>query len=219
MPTNKFESLEDVYKALTDFEIEDDSTIDGVPVAIINVPGLHRIRVIQVSDWDYFKYIVPMRANMLALYAQSIVINSTEEELKGASQKVKKMVEEFTGLKPDELKSKIDIVEYFFHDEQIRYEFFKGLKRMKMLKWWVTWKKWCKTIKPHHRFALFILLWAFNFDGLKKKTTRLLKICHTILANTNSQSLTGSNSSTSFDTWKKDFTAAHARLATKSQNN
>ena len=218
MPTLRFNSIEEVYTALTDLEIEDDSS-DGVPLAEIKVKGLHRIKVGMVSEWDYYKYLEPLKNAMFTYYAQSIVKAGTEEELKKATKKLKTIQEELTDLKPGQIKEKASNLLYFFEDRKVRYLFFRGLKKLKVIKWWVSWNRWQKCISRHHTLIIFIMLWAFNFDGFKKKTIRLLESVNSIYARTNSQSPIVSNNFTDFATFQKIHQAGHERLQEKLQDN
>ena len=134
MSTKKFQNIEEVYQCLTDFEIEDDSNKDGIPCADIKVQGLHRVKIKQVSIWDYYNYLCPMKDKMLSYYAQSMVRLTSEEDLKRASKSISNLVDEFTGMEPDKIKEKSLSLSYFMQEEQVRYEFFQGLKKMRILK-------------------------------------------------------------------------------------
>jgi len=187
-------------------------------VADIKVKGIHRIKVKMVSEGDHYGSLDPMKTGMLAYFAQKIVASTTHEDLARASEKTKKLIEEFTGIKPDEIKEKTDRVSYFFEDEIIRKEFFHGLKKMNIIHWWVSWKRWQKNVCRHHTLTIFILLWAFNYDGFKKKTTRLLEKVSSIYATIRSQSPIESNSSTNFDTFQKTYLEAHEKLVKQSMS-
>jgi len=219
MPTQKFKSIDEVYKALTDFEIEDDSTSDGVPMAIINVKGIHRIKVGMVSEWDFYKHLNPMKDRMLAYYAQSIIAATTNDGLVRISEKTKQLVTEFTGVEPQDIKEITNKIAYFFEDEPVRYQFFKGLKEMGIIHWWVSWRRWQKKVTRHHTLTLFIMLWAFNYDGFKKKTTALLESVSTMCAIIRSQSPIESSNYTDFGTYQKMYLKARKKLVEQSVNN
>jgi hypothetical protein len=212
MPTQKFDSLEAVYKSLTDFEIEDDTSSGGIPVAEINVKGIHRIKIGMVTEWEFYKYLDPMKNRMLAYFAQGIIAATTKEELERASVKIKNLLQEFIGLSIEETKKRVDKLNYFFEDKSVRHEFFKGLKKLGLIHWWVSWRRWQKKVRRHDTLAIFVLLWAFNYDGFKKKTTALLQTVSTIYASINSQSRTESSSCTDFGTFQKMYLKAHERF-------
>lgn len=213
MPTQKLKNLEEAYQTLTDFEIEDDSLKDGIPLAIIPVKGMHPIRVTMVNSWDFYKILIPLRDKILNYYANRVANSASEIDVKRLGEKIKNIAEEITNLKTQkDIQEKSNTLSYLFEDEVIRHEFFKDLKRMNIIRWYVSWKRYQKRILPHHTMTIFLCLWAFNFDGFKKKTEKLLQTMQSISQNTNSQSPIVSTNSTDWDTYKKVLARANKRV-------
>jgi len=213
MPTQKINSLEEAYQKLSDIEIEDDSNKDGIPLAIINVRGIHRLFITMVSEWDFYKILVPLRDKILNYYANRVANSPSEIDVKRLSEKIKNIAEEIGKLKTQkDIQEKSDTLAYLFEDEIIRMEFFKDLKKLNIIRWYVSWKRWQKHILPHHTMAIFLSLWAFNFDGFKKKTQILLQKMLSISQNTNYPSPIELTSYTDFDSFKKVLDKANERV-------
>lgn len=214
MPTKKFESTDKAYQALTDEEIMDDSK--DIPAAEINVPGMHVVRIGQVSEYDYYYCLLPMREELYNYFLNRIAATEDLKDSEQLLEKMKTLVNSLTNIKTKEdLEQKAASVAFLFEETKIRYRFFKGLKAMKIVKWWVSWKRYQEKCKVQDTPLFFCYLWAHNFDGAKKKIIRLLQRIQQITAATSSQSLTGSGNYQDFESWKRTWQAAHNRLAKK----
>lgn len=221
MPTRKFDSFQQVYQSLTDIEIEDDK--NDYPVAVITVAGLGlfgskvKIKIQMVSDWDYYETLLPMRTKLLNYFA-TLFANEKDNEInsKKILEKIKGVVEDIGSVKTaKDMEKKANTMSNLFEDVNVRELFFRSLKRMKMIPWHVSYKRYRKCTKPLETCIMFILIWHFNFDGVKKKVQSLLQMSAEILQDTSSQSLTGSRHFTDLDSFKKVWKEAHDRSLAK----
>lgn len=216
MPTKKFDNTDQAYQALTDEEIMDDSR--DIPVAEIKVQGMHVVTIGQVSEYDYYYRLLPMREELYNYFLNRIAATEDLENSEQLLEKMKTLVNSLTNIKnKEDLVKKAESIAFLFEEKTIRYRLFKGLKAMGIVKWWVTWRRYQKKIKTQDTPLFFCYLWAHNFDGAKKKIIRLLQKIQQITAATSSQSLTGSGSFQDFDSWKQTWQAAHDRLAKKEE--
>lgn len=214
MPTNKYKSIDEAYQALLDLEIVDDE--NNFPIAKIKVPGMHTITIQMVSEYDYFYVLCPMREKFLTYWVNKIAIMESETDTKKLTKKIEAIVSDIESVRnPKDLNEKSSTLAYLFEDEKIRYAFFKDLKRMKIIKWWVSWKRQQKTMTPLQTIAVFIYLWLFNFDGVKKNVKLLLA---KIGATTNLQSSTISTNYGNWESYKQRLEEAHKRNLAQSEH-
>jgi hypothetical protein len=208
MPIQKYNDLNEAFQALTDLEIVEDS--NNFPIAKIKVPKLHEITIQMLSEYDYFYHLCPMREYFLNYWATHISMtkdNITQDKL---IEKIQTIVSDI-----ESIKTKKDFVTrsaslaYLFEDMKIRYYFFKQLKKMKIIKWYVSWKKYQKIVRPIDTITIFVYLWLFNFDGVKKNAKILLA---RIGLGMNSQSPIIYNNSSNWELYKKQLAQAHKRL-------
>ena len=80
---------------------------------------------------------------------------------------------------------------------------------MKVVKWWVSWKRYQKCMRPIDTLAVFIYLWLFNFDGVKKNAKLLLQ---KIGASTRYHLPTTYQSFGDWESYKKKLAEAHERI-------
>ncbi len=211
MPTQRYKNIEEAFQALTDLEINDDE--NNYPVADIKVPGLHRIKIQMVSEYDYFYILTPMREKFLNYWVNKIATSQNETNNERLLEKIKNVVNEIESVKTKEdIEAKANTLAYLFEDMKIRYEFFKNLKKMKIVKWWVSWKRYQKCMRPIDSLTVFIFLWLFNFDGVKKNVFLLFK---KIGVSTSSHLPTISSSYGNWESYKKKLADAHVRIENK----
>lgn len=200
-----YNNFNEVFQALTDAEV-----IDNHPLAKVKVPGMHTVKIKQVSEYHYFYTLCPMRDIFINYWAGKI--SKAENTVQAAKliEKVKTVVNDIGAIKnqKDLLKKAITLT-YFFEDVFIRYSFFKNLKRMKLIKWWVSWKRYQECMTPTDTMTMFVLLWKFNFDGVKKNAKILLQ---KIGLGMNSQSHTIYSNSEEWESYKKRLAEADAQL-------
>jgi hypothetical protein len=215
MPTRTYTSIERAYQALTDIEIEDDSR--DYPVAIIRVPGLHKIKITMVSVYDFYYTLAPLQNNILNYFVNRFSQTEDEVDIKKLTEKIRNVVEEISKVKTKkDVQDKSESMSYLFDEEAVRYEFFQGLKKMGILKWWVTWRRYQKCVRPIDTLTIYCFLWLFNFDGLKKNVKLLME---KIIQDTNYQLPTVSTNYGNWDTYKERLQKAHEREPWKSSAN
>jgi hypothetical protein len=214
MPTKKFDNTEQAYQALTDEEIMDDG--QDMPVAEIKVAGMHVVKIGMVSEYDYYYRLLPMREELYNYFLNKIAITEDIKDSEQLLEKMKTLVNSLSNLKTKkDIEEKAHSIIYLFEEHNTRLRFFKGLKAMGIVKWWVTWKRYQKCTEVMDTPLFFCYLWAHNFDGVKKKIIRLLQKIQQITAVTSSQSLTGLANFQDFESWKRTWQAAHDRLVQK----
>lgn len=214
MPTKKYDSLDKAYQALTDLEIADDDR--DVPCAIIKVPGMSPIKITMVNSYDYYYVLSPMRDKFINYYANKFVKEKGDINQKKIVEKLNTFMSDILSVKkPEDVKKRSQTLSYLFEDIQIRYEFFRNLKRMGLISKWVSWRKYQRLIRPLDTLTIFCYLWLFNFDGLKKKTLDLFKIMNITLAGTSRPSLSVLSNSFDWDTYKDALAKGSARITEK----
>ncbi len=210
--TNKYNTLSDAFRALTDIEILDDE--NDFPIAVIKVPGLHSITIQMVNSWDFYTVLSPMREKFLNYCLNQM--NSVEKvDEKLLLEKVKSLVTDIEACNTKEDVEKRSVaIAHLFKDINIRYEFYKSLKLMKIIKWWVGWKRYQKCTRPIDDLTIFIYLWLFNFDGVKKNAILLF---NKIGANTKSHLQTVSSNYGDWDSYKKKLMEADKKFRERSK--
>jgi hypothetical protein len=207
MPTQKYKSLDKAYQALTDFEIENDKF--NFPVAIINVPGLHKIKIKMVNSYDFYYVLQPLQNKILNYFLNRFNRSTDDIDTKKLTEKIKNIVKEISDIKDEkDLKEKSESLSYLFDEEAVRKEFFNGLKRLRIIKWWVSWKRYELKSRPIDTLIIYCFLWKFNFDGVKKNVKYLIE---RITADTNYHLPTVSTSYGEWDTYKMKLQKAHLR--------
>jgi hypothetical protein len=202
MPTKKYKDLDEAYQALTDIEIMDDE--QDMPCAIIPTKGLGKITITMVNEYDYWYTLMPMRDTFINYYVNRYYVEKKEHNKEKLIERINLFVAEMTNTKTkEEVNNKANDIMWLFKDINIRYEFFKGIRKMRVIPWYVTWKKYQKSVRPIDTCLIFCYLWLFNFDGLKKKLLNLLKKMNITFQDTNSPSLTVLSNSFNLDTYKK----------------
>ncbi len=208
MPTKKY-TPDEAWQALSDLEIEDDSK--NIPVAIIRVPGIHNIKIGMLSEHNYYYVFLPMRNIFINHYANRIIKDENIKDNELLMNKLKSFQNDIS-----EMKSKSESLTYLFSDVAIRREFFKNLKRMKLISWWVSWNRWQKKVSVLHTMTIFVFLWLFNVDGLKKNAKFLIDRTFQVMT---TRLPTESKVFTDLDTFKKAMTASRKRMSLLSSNN
>jgi hypothetical protein len=210
--TNKH-TLSNAFQALTDLEIVNDEY--DFPVAVITVPGMHKLKISMLSEWDYFYVLSPMRESFLN-YCLNKFATDEEKDEKKLVERVKALVDDIRQCKTEnDINKRSTALEYIFEDIKIRYSFFKALKKMKIIKWWVSWKRYQKCMRPIDSMTVFIYLWLFNFDGVKKNAKLLFQ---KIGAITKSHQSITSTSSIDWHSWKKRQIEIDKRLRVSLNN-
>lgn len=211
MPTQVYNDFEEAYRALTDEELENDER--DIPCAVIKQKGLPRVVVQQVCEWDYFNVLIPLRDRVLNYYVNRLAQTDDTVDIKKLTEKVKNLTEELSGISDKEkLIRKSKTMAYMFEDAVVREEFFLSLKKMKVIGWWVSWERWQRKIRPLHTITIFVFLWRFNFDGLKKKVLTLLRKTNTISQDTSSPSHIVLRSSKDWERYKRRLAEGSARV-------
>lgn len=212
--TNKYKSLDQAYQALTDLEIIDDE--NNFPIARIKVPGMHVITIQMLSEYDYFYILCPMRESFLNYWINKIAITEDQTDSAKLVEKINNIVKDIESVKsPKDLQDKSQTLAYLFEDIKIRYLFFKALKKMKIVKSWISWRRYQKLMRPIDTIIVFVYLWLFNFDGVKKNVKLLLA---KIGANTNSQLSIISTNYGSWESYKQRLAEAHKRIQAQSEH-
>jgi hypothetical protein len=195
---------------LCDLEIEDDSR--EIPVAVIRVPGVWRVKITMLSEWHYYRHFIPLRNLFVSYYANRVAQDENIKDNSILMEKVKAFQNEISKIKET---NNSEVLTYLFSDVAARYEFFKGLKRCGLLPWFITWRRWQKNVKPLHTCSIFAFLWLFNVDGLKKNVALLIE---RITQAMNTESPTASRIWHDLDSFKKAHAEAHARWLNNSNN-
>jgi hypothetical protein len=207
MPTRKYKSLEHAFQALTDLEIEDDSR--NFPVARIKVPGLHEIEIKMVSEYDFYYILQPLQNKILNYYVNRFNESKDEITVKRLTEKIKNIIEDISNIQTSEdVEKKSSTLGYLFEEEEIRKEFFDGLKKLGIIKEKVKWVDYQKAARPIDTLTIFCFLWQFNFTGLKKNAKYLIE---KITADTNYHLPTVSTNYGDWDTYKLRLEKAHQR--------
>ena len=170
MPTKNYESMHEAYKSLTDIEIEDDSK--NYPVAVIDVPGIQKISITMLSEYNYWYVFLPMRNRFINYYATKFVNEENETRNEKIIEKIKAFQNDISSYGSDE--KSIKTLQSLFSEVDERKYFFKCLKKMGVIKWWVSWKRWQLRARPIDTITIFVFLWLFNVDGLKKNAKFLI---------------------------------------------
>lgn len=210
MATKVYNSPSEAWKALCDLEIEDDTR--DIPVAVIKVPGVCKVQITMLSEWDYYKTFLPLRNTFVNYYASKLTQDENITDMTVIMEKVKAFQNEISKIKET---NNPEVLNYLFSETSVRYEFFRGLKQMRLIPFYVTWKGWQKAVKPIHTASIFAFLWLFNVDGLKKNAKLLID---RIQAAMTVISPTGSKVFRDLDSFKKAHAAAHARWLANSEN-
>lgn len=214
MPTKTYKSLEKAYQALTDIEIEDDR--HNFPVAKIKVPGLHTIKVKQLCEYYYYHILIPMREKILNYYINTFAKQENIADNNVLLDKIKLLINDITEAKtPKDIQDKNETLSMIFNEEEIRKDFFLNLKKMKIIKWWIGWKRYEMKMPPIGTLTIFIFLWHFNFDGVKKNVKFLLE---KTIQDTNYLLPTISTNYNDWESWKERFMAAHKRFISNLKN-
>lgn len=209
MPTKEFKSADQLWQSLTDLELEDDRR--DYPAAIVPVKGIGKIKIQMLSEWHYFNVFIPMRAKFITYYANKLASDENIKNKDVILEKIRMFQNEITESKKSGTS---EALTYIFSDIEARYLFFKDLKKMKVIPWWVNWNRWQKTIKPLQTMAIFSFLWLFNVDGLKKNAKLLIDRISQVMI---SVSPIESKVFVDLDSFKKAHQAAHARLSASSK--
>lgn len=155
-------------------EIQDDSK--DYPCAIITIKGLCKVKVRMVCDYYYYYHLEPFRANILTYYANLWAKENNVTEKDKIISYIQSIVDEIeTTEKGKSVKDKADKVSFMFNDAVLRKSVFMCLKKVKAIPWWVSWRRYQRIATPDVLPMLFVWLWLFNFDGLKKKTRLLFQ--------------------------------------------
>ncbi len=170
----KFESIEEAYQNLTDMEILDDSK--DYPCAKINIKGLCRVEITMVSEYQYFYILDPFRTNILTYYANMWALEKKETDKKKIVDFIQSIGDEMeTTKKGENVKDKADRISFMFKDATLRKSVFVCLRRLGVIPWWVSWRRYQMKATPDVLPMMFVWLWLFNFDGLKKKARLLFQ--------------------------------------------
>jgi len=211
MPSKTFNSFEEAYQALTDAEIENDER--EIPCVKIKTEGLPVLKIHQCSEYDYFYILDDFRKRILNYYANLLAREEREIPQKKLVGKINGFLDGMTNANtPQEIADRVKDMTTLFEDHEVRKYFFKTLKRLRVIPWYISWDRWQKRVRPHHTLTAFAYLWAFNFDGLKKKTRILVERITSIFQDTNSASAIGSKAFTDWDGFKKQITEGRKRV-------
>jgi len=204
MTTQNHSSPAKAWQALTDQEILDDS--QNYPVAKIKIRGVCTAEIRQVSEWHYLHVLVPYKEAVFNYYAQAVAMSSDGEDKDLILEKVKAF-ENLMHSGSEEEKSNTLIS--MFAREDFRRHFLKVLKKVKVIPWWVSFRRWTMKADPVAMPTLFGWLWLFNYDGVKKKLQNLLK---RITQATYQDTVTDFNDSKTWESYKAKLQAAHDRV-------
>jgi hypothetical protein len=181
MPTTEYKSIEHAWQALTDIEIEDDE--NNFPVAKIKLRGLFlgfsvpfTAKIQMVSEWDYFEKLAPMRVEILNYYVSMVGKNSNDEKVtEQITKKLAALMEDVSTTARTE-PEKAEQLQSLMNEKAVRIRFYKGLKELGILPWWLTIKSAQKSLRIVDLITLFAFLWLFNFDGVKKNSFLILSL-------------------------------------------
>lgn len=215
--TREYKDIAQVYQSLTDEEILDDRI---KPFASISVPGLCKVTIKSVSDWEYYHVLIPLRNTFFSIYASEMSESKDIENNEQLLDRMRMIVNEISAIKTlEDIEKKAATLSCLFDIEKGRRVFFKAMKQMKIIPWWVSFRKWERRVTRMHNITIFCMVWAVNFDGVKKNARQLLAILSSI---TKSDSHIVSSNSGDWDGYKKRLMEASIRnrreLATNSKS-
>ncbi len=205
MPTKEYKNPTTAWQALTDQEIEDDSR--EIPVAVIRVPGIGKIRITMLSEYDYFYHFQTARNMFITYYANKIATDENIKDNEIILNKLKAFQNEITQT-ATEGGAPAEAITYLFSDAAARFEFFKLLKKIRLIKWHVSWNKWQKRVRVLDTMTIFCWLWLFNVDAVKKNAKFLIDRISRVMI---TASPTESKVFTDLESFKKAHQAARAR--------
>lgn len=220
MPTTEYKSIDKAWQALTDIEIEDDEF--NYPVAVIRMKGKFlgfnlpfKAKIQMVSEWDYYNKLAPMRMEILNYYANIISKQGKEEQVtEKVTKKISALMEDISS-KARDINEKSEHIQALMQERAVRDRFYKGLKDLKVLPWWLSIKAAQKSLRIVDLVTLFAFLWLFNFDGVKRNFFFLLNL---IRSNTNFHLPTVGTNSENQESWeetKKNLQQAFVRSISK----
>jgi hypothetical protein len=183
MPTREYETVEKAWQSLTDIEIEDDKM--NYPVANIWLRGKLlffnfsvKACIRQVSEWDFAKVLVPWRLNILNYYVN--LLSASDSNKSNADKLHNRISALFDGIskstKPEDVEEKATQIQGLFSDINVVIDFYKMLKKIKVIPFWFRVKDCVRTLRPVDTITLFSWLWLFNFDGVKKNSIYLMNL-------------------------------------------
>ncbi len=235
MPVNQHNSIEEAFQALTDIEIVNDE--NNYPVAEIKVNGVGTIKITMLSEYHYYYILEPLREKILNYYINRLAQEKNilkGEELLDNIKSVFNQIE--TCKTKEDVIKKAHELSPIFKDKEARFEFFKSLiemeiipidylekfktksifKKKRIIDIEKAWDDWQRKIKPTDPLCMFIYLWLFNFDGVKKKVLCLLEKIGAVIQQ---QSFTDWNNSDTWESYKQQLKEGHERIQEKLLNN
>lgn len=195
-------------KSLEDHEIEDDSK--PLESAVIRVAGVGDVRIREVSEYHFWYVLAPMRERFLNHYA-NLLAETRNLNAQQILDKIRTFLNDLSAIKPEELVARVEAMTRTFSDIDIRLEFFRCLRRMGMVPWWTTFRRWQRSVTPSDAVTIFVWLWVFNLDAPKKKLKILLEKITTTSQDTSYQSVTDWTNSERWESWKRRLVTASLR--------
>lgn len=189
--THKFSSLEDVYQSLTEYEIH-----TWEDCAVINAKGIGKIRIGMISAYEYYSILKPFFEGTFDVYARLLEYSMKDKMDNKAlekyiTEKVNFMLGLFGRHEDVEVSKKLLVeLQDFFVFQALRREFWKTLRKLRVISWFVSFRKFERSLTMLDMITVFVYLWLFNEYGVKKKYKFLLDKVESII-NTESMSSSG----------------------------
>jgi len=189
--THKFSNLEDVYQSLTEYEIH-----TWEDCAVINAKGVGKIRIGMISAYEYYSILKPFFEGTFDVYARLLQYSMKDKMNKESLEKyITEKVNFMLGLFGSQEEVKVskrlltELQDFFFF-QALRREFWKTLKKLRVIPWHVSFKRFERSLTMIDMVTIFVYLWLFNEYGVKKKYKFLLDKVESVI-NTESMSSSG----------------------------
>lgn len=189
MATKNFKTLKDLLSHLSDEEITAQKPCYRVgsraKVLFFSVP--FKIEIREASEWEFsypesglnafrdyifFKY-------ALLLQKGSDISDGLKEVIEDRLTVLAGDLDDAESI--DDMKEKGEVLKPLIHERDVKSKFFKTLKFMGSVPFWLTEKMFYKSITPPELFSIFILTFFFSFTVYKRSIAFLmLKVAQSI---------------------------------------
>lgn len=189
-----WKNFESIFQALTDFEIDCEKDC-----ARVHIEGVARVRIRMLPEYyalqlrEFFTSTFNDYVKMLQMsIGDRMEAAQREEYITGKVQYVLNLFGR--DLDEKQVQSLHREMSDFFFYRMLRKAFFKLLKQMRLIPFWVTFSRYERKATLVDTVTLFVLLYLFNEYGVKKKLLLLMQTVNNYI-NTNTHTRTMSNDS------------------------